>query len=114
MSFPLAEQRRQRLRQACAAAGIRTLVVYGNAWTCDYLRYATDFAPLEGHALALVGPEGIRLLLEVRSEAARARAETRGLEVQWAPDFHAAAREAIAAAGSETGHAPAAHFPACD
>lgn len=112
MSHSLAAQRRQRLRDASEAAGLRTLVVYGNAWTCDHLRYATDFAPLEGHALALLGPAGTRLLVELRSEAERARAETRDLDVHWAPDFHAAAREMLAAAGDGLGVAPVAHLPA--
>ncbi len=112
MNTSLAAQRRQRLWQACEAAGIRTLVVYGNAWTCDYLRYACDFASLEGHALAILDANGTRLLLEVRSEAARARAEMKGLQVQWARDFHAEAQAAIAAAGAGLGHAPAAYVPA--
>lgn len=107
----LASQRRHRLWQACEAAGIRTLVVYGNAWTCDYLRYACDFAPLEGHALAILDSNGTRLLLELRSEASRARVETSGLAVQWASDFHAEAQSAMTAAGVGLGHAPAAHFP---
>jgi len=108
----LPAQRRHRLWQACAAAGIQTLVVYGNAWTCDYLRYACDFAPLEGHALAILDANGTRLLLEVRAEAARARAETAGLDVHWAADFHAEAREAIAAARTGLAQVPAAHVPA--
>ena len=108
----LAAQRRHRLWQACEAVGIRTLLVYGNAWTCDYLRYACNFAPLEGHGLAIMDANGTRLLLEVRSEATRARAETPGLHVQWASDFHLEAQAAIAAAGASLGHAPAAHVPA--
>lgn len=106
----LAEQRRQVLREACAAAGIHNLFVYGNAWSCDYLRYATDFAPLEGHALAMVTPDRVRLLLEVRSEVRRAQAEAPDLDVQWASDFHREARELIASA-TGVGHVPAAQMP---
>ena len=65
----LAMQRRAALRQVCVAANVRRLVVYGNAWTCDSLRYASDFAPLEGHALAIVEDDAVRLLLEVQGEA---------------------------------------------
>jgi Xaa-Pro aminopeptidase len=111
MNSSLAAQRRQRLWQACEAAGIRTLIVYGNAWTCDYLRYACDFAPLEGHALAILDSNSTRLLLEVRSEASSASAKTHGLEVKWASDFYAEAQSAITAAGAGLGHAPAAHLP---
>lgn len=112
MNTSLPAQRRHRLWQTCEAAGIRTLVVYGNAWTCDYLRYACDFAPLEGHVLAILDASGTRLLLEVRGEVARARAEVPGLTVQWASDFHAEACAAIAAAGAGLGHVPGAHVPA--
>ena len=76
MNSSLAAERRHRLWQACEAVGIRTLIVYGNAWTCDYLRYACDFAPLEGHALAILTSNSTRLLLEVRSEASSAGAKT--------------------------------------
>ena len=111
MNSSLAAERRHRLWQACEAVGIRTLIVYGNAWTCDYLRYACDFAPLEGHALAILTSNSTRLLLEVRSEASSAGAKTNGLEVKWASDFHAEAQSAITAAGAGLGYAPAAHLP---
>ena len=39
-------------------SGLDMLLVYGNAWQGDYLRYATDFGILEGQALALVGSDG--------------------------------------------------------
>ena len=50
----LADERRRRLLDAMAEAGLDGLVVYGNAWQGDYLRYATDFGILEGQALAVV------------------------------------------------------------
>ncbi len=112
LSHSLATQRRHLLLDACGAAGIHTLLVYGNAWTCDYLRYATDFAPLEGHALALFAPEGTRLLVEVRSEAARARVEAPHLHVQWCADFLAAARDAIAGSAIPLAYVPGPHLPA--
>src|SRR5690606_14927096 len=105
------EQRRQVLREACAVAGIHNLFVYGNAWTCDYLRYATGFAPLEGHALAMLTPDRVQLLLEARSEVRRARVEAPGLDVHWAADFHREAQALIAGA-TGVGHVSAAHIPA--
>ena len=50
----LAEERRQRLAAAMREAGIEHMVLYGNAWQADYLRYAADFGILEGHGIALV------------------------------------------------------------
>lgn len=111
MEMNLARQRRAALQRECQAAGVRRLVVYGNAWTCDSLRYATDFAPLEGHALALIDETGVHLLLEVRDEAERARVEVADARVEWAPDFHAQARAAIGESGVRTGHAPAGAMP---
>lgn len=114
MQTHLPEQRRRRLLHACGLAGIHTLLVYGNAWTCDYLRYACDFVPLEGHGLGVVGAQGTRLLLEQRSEVERARIDAPGLQVQWAPDFHEAAARAVAEAGDAAalGHAAAQFMPA--
>ncbi len=37
-----------------AEAGIAEMVLYGNAWQGDYLRYAADFGILEGHGIAVV------------------------------------------------------------
>jgi len=62
----LAQERRRRLLAAMADAGIEHIVLYGNAWQGDYLRYATDFGILEGHGLALVASSAF-----VGSSAAR-------------------------------------------
>jgi hypothetical protein len=48
MSATIAAARRQKLTRAMADSGIGILLVYGNAWQSDYLRYATDFGILEG------------------------------------------------------------------
>jgi Xaa-Pro aminopeptidase len=112
LEVSLALQRRAALRQVCDSANVRRLVVYGNAWTCDSLRYASDFAPLEGHALAIVEDDGVRLLLEVRDEADRARVEAPDARVEWAPDFHAQAREAITQSAGRCAHVPAGAMPA--
>ena len=54
----LAQERRRRLLGAMADAGIEHIVLYGNAWQGDYLRYAADFGILEGHGIAFVSSDG--------------------------------------------------------
>src|SRR5215472_6581930 len=87
MNQKLAEERRQRLAGAMRAAGIGHLVLYGNAWQGDYLRYGSDFGILEGHGLALMGLAGAaELYLDSATEAERAEVETPHLHVHFAPD----------------------------
>src|SRR5205809_917563 len=50
----IADDRKARLLETMKETGLDVLMVYGNAWQGDYLRYATDFGILEGQALALV------------------------------------------------------------
>ncbi|MGH7089985.1 MAG: M24 family metallopeptidase, partial [Stellaceae bacterium] len=83
----LREERRQRLAAAMAEAGIDAMLVYGNAWQGDYLRYATDFGILEGHGIALVTKAGIELFLDSVTEIERAEAETDGLTLRLAPEI---------------------------
>jgi Xaa-Pro dipeptidase len=84
----LADDRRKRLRQAMAEAKIEAMLVYGNAWQGDYLRYATDFAILEGHGIALVTADGPpELFLDSATDAERAEAETTGLSIHLAGDI---------------------------
>ena len=81
----LAKSRRQRLAAAMKDAGIDTMVLYGNAWQGDYLRYAADFGILEGHGLALLQADGAcALYLDSAVEVERAEAETAGVEVRFA------------------------------
>jgi Xaa-Pro aminopeptidase len=69
----LAAARRERLLKAMAEEGAEALVLYGNAWQGDYLRYGTDFAAVEGDALAVVVADGeTRLFVESDAEAERA------------------------------------------
>ena len=58
----IADQRRKRLTDAMQESGLDVLLVYGNAWQGDYLRYATDFGILEGQALAIVLNEVVRMV----------------------------------------------------
>lgn len=84
----IADDRRARLVEAMADAGLDTLLVYGDAWQCDYLRYATDFGILEGQALALIRGDGhVTLYLDSCLEADRAELDCSGIEVIHAPDL---------------------------
>jgi Xaa-Pro aminopeptidase len=84
----LADERRRRLLAAMAEAGIDEMVLYGNAWQSDYLRYAADFGILEGHGIAVVSSDGTaELFLDSASEAERAEAETAGATIHFAADI---------------------------
>lgn len=111
MQTTCALARSRKLAQALDAAGVSQLVVYGNAWTCDYLRYATDFALLEGHAVAVVTQGKTRLLLESQAESLRARAELPALDVTWLPDFHAGVRQFLTGLEGKTAYAPKNFMP---
>jgi Xaa-Pro aminopeptidase len=76
------------LLAAMAEQHIDTMVLYGNAWQCDYLRYAADFGILEGHGIAVLNADGaIELFLDSASEAERAEAEVPGITVRFSPDI---------------------------
>ncbi len=82
----LAQERRQRLVAAMREAGIAHLVLYGNAWQGDYLRYGTDFGILEGHGIALVDADGgVELFLDSAADAERAELEVPGVQLHFAP-----------------------------
>ena len=69
-------ERRVRLAAAMADEGIDILVVAGNPWRCDYLRFAADVTPVEGHAFAFIDREGpARIITEHPAEARRLRSE---------------------------------------
>src|ERR1700758_1023979 len=88
MTTGLAKQRRSRLASAMAEASRDIVLVYGNAWHNDYLRYATDFGILEGQALALLRQDGqVTLYLDSPLEAERAEVDCPGVEVIHAPDL---------------------------
>jgi Xaa-Pro aminopeptidase len=92
----IADDRRARLITTMAGAGLDTLLVYGNAWQGDYLRYATDFGILEGQALALVRSDGhVTLYLDSLLEVDRAGLDCPGIEVVHAPDLVAEVDRAL-------------------
>ena len=87
----IAGDRRARLMATMADAKLDALIVYGNAWQGDYLRYATDFGILEGQGLAIVGKDGhVALYLDIPFEVDRAELDCPNLEVIYAPDLMAA------------------------
>ena len=84
----LRDERRRRLFAAMAEAGIAEMVLYGNAWQGDYLRYAADFGILEGHGIAIVAADGaVELFLDSAVEAERAEAEVPDVKVAFAGDI---------------------------
>src|SRR5215204_993566 len=92
----IADERKKRLTEAMKDAGLDALLVYGNAWQGDYLRYATDFGILEGQALAIVRGDGhITLYLDSPLEADRAALDCPGIEVVLAPDLTAEVEGAL-------------------
>jgi len=84
----LARERQKRLAAAMAEAGIDIVVLYGNAWQGDYLRYGADFGILEGHGIALVNADGgVELFLDSATDSERAELEAPAVTVHLAPDI---------------------------
>ena len=82
------DDRKKRLTSAMAEAGVDMLLVYGNAWQSDYLRYTTDYSIVEGQALAFVRADGhVTLYLDSPLEIDRAEIDCPGLELVYAPDL---------------------------
>src|ERR1700683_4484561 len=88
MKQKLGDERRQRLVAAMREAGVDHLVLYGNAWQGDYLRYGADFGILEGHGIALVAADGsAELYLDSATDAERAEVEAPSMRVHFAADI---------------------------
>jgi Xaa-Pro dipeptidase len=84
----LSQERRRRLLAAMAEAGIEHMLLYGNGWQGDYLRYAADLGILEGHGIALVSADGTtELFLDSATEAERAEVETPDAGIVFAADI---------------------------
>jgi Xaa-Pro aminopeptidase len=104
----LAQERGARLAAAMREAGFEAMVLYGNAWQGDYLRYAADFGILEGQGVAIVFPDGTtELFLDSVTEAERAEAEVSGATVC----FHLDIASAVAARLARMGNARIAAAP---
>jgi Xaa-Pro aminopeptidase len=84
----IADERKKRVTDAMKDAGLDALLVYGNAWQGDYLRYTTNFGILEGQALAIVRSDGhITLYVDSALEADRAALDCPGVECVMALDL---------------------------
>lgn len=107
------EERRERLGAAMAQEGIDALVVAGNPWRSDYLRFAVDVTPLEGQVIAILHRDApARLMVESPVEAARIAAEHPWLPVDWSCSLLADAEAAIGAlADRRVALAPSAAIP---
>lgn len=107
------EIRRDRLRAAMGAAGYDALVVYGNAWQCDYLCYAADFSIQEGDGLAVITADGeVQLFVETPGEAERAAIEAPDTKTSFVPDASEAAADHLRRLGNRRiGSAPATLLP---
>jgi Xaa-Pro dipeptidase len=92
----IAADRKRRLLESMADAGVDMLLVYGNAWQGDYLRYTTDYSIVEGQALALVRADGqITLYLDSPLEVDRAQIECPTVDVVYAANVIAEVDEAL-------------------
>jgi Xaa-Pro aminopeptidase len=83
-----------------AEEGVDVLVVAGNPWRSDYLRYAADLTPTDGQVFALLEREGqIRVVAEHPGEATRFQSEQPELRVIWSPSPIEEAEAAIRSFG---------------
>lgn len=88
------------LKQAMQQEQVEVLVLFGNNWHADHLRYATDFGIQEGQGIALVREDGsITLILDDPAECERARIETQ-CETIFAPRLVQEAKRQLARAGN--------------
>ena len=72
MSHLLRDQRCARVRHAMAQTGLDLLVVVGDAWRSDYLRFVVDVTPMEGVAMVALGRTGPNCVwVQHPAEAAR-------------------------------------------
>jgi len=77
MSASIAAARRRALTSRMTDSQLDFVLVYGNAWQSDYLRYVTDFGILEGEALALISRDGeVTLFVDSALEAERVHLES--------------------------------------
>ena len=97
MSTDLHTARWQRIQQAMRTQGLDVLLLAGNAWRSDYLRYAIDVTLMEGEAVALITlDQAPQLWVQHPTEAARIRAERSQLQVHHAADLQGAVLKALA------------------
>ena len=103
MASAMQKARTDALREAMTREQVDVLVLMGNNWHADYLRYGTDFGIQEGQGIALIRADGTTtLLLDDAAECERARGETDGCEVVHAPQLVQEARNRIARSGNRS------------
>lgn len=111
MRKPAFHARQKALAQAMQREGCDLLVLFGNNWHADYLRYATDFGIQEGQGVAIIRPDGsATLLLDDASECERAGTEAPDCETLYAPKLVEAARTHIGRAGNRALSAAPMHL----
>ncbi len=110
---PIHSERLGRLLAAMAGEGVDVVLCWGNAWRGDYLRYVSDYAPVEGDALALVFADGeTRLVVEGETEAGRARMKCPDVAVEASGDLIASANLLLQKLANRTiATAPASLLP---
>ena len=109
----VAARRLQKLTEAMQDGGLDAVVLYGNAWQNDYLRFAADFGILEGEGIAIVRRDGgVTLYLDDASEAERAAVECPGLDSVAVADVVREAGQAITHLGNrKIAAGPRRHLP---
>jgi len=112
-SSAIRDERQQRLAAAMAAEGLDVLVVAGNPWRSDYLRFTADVTPMEGSAVAFVERDGTgRVLMESAVEAARIAAEHPRLTVSASAQLFADAESLVSdLSARKAALAPSAAMP---
>jgi Xaa-Pro dipeptidase len=109
----IAAVRRRRLLAAMTDEGLDAVVLYGNAWQNDYMRYAADFGILEGEAIAVVTRDGqVTLHLDDPAEAERASIECPDVEIVVAPNLVGMVGDLLTRLGNRrTAAGPKRHLP---
>ena len=109
----IAAVRRRRLLAAMAAEDLDAVVLYGNAWQNDYMRYAADFGILEGEAIAVVTRDGqVTLHLDDPGEGERASLECPDVAIVVAPDLVGTVGALLTRLGNRrTAAGPKRHLP---
>lgn len=103
--------RMQALAESMKRENADVLLVIGNNWHADYLRYATDFGIQEGQGIALVRNDGATtLLLDDPMECERARTEAPHCDVHYAPQLVREAKARVARAGNRNVAASPMHL----
>lgn len=101
MSSGAIKARRAALQEAMERENVEVLVLFGNNWHADHLRYATDFGIQEGQGIALVRDDGaMTLILDNAAECERARAEAPTLDTVFALALVQEAKRQLARAGN--------------